>query len=93
MVVCLITFSKWIPIEFFRQKDFCETRSQGSKDELPFSGFVGIEHLLKYTDSSKGHSPEVTIVCKIWIVIIPKNSVLCMSDPSDLRIVKNRIYW
>ena len=40
--------------------------------------------------SSKGRLPELTINREIWIVIIPKNSISYLSDPSDLLIAKNR---
>ena len=40
--------------------------------------------------SSKGRLPELTINREIWIVIIPKNSISYLSDPSDLLITKNR---
>ena len=78
-------------MEFFHYKDFYQIRSDRSEGELPFSGLVGIEYLLGYRNSRKGRSPEVTIDCKISIVIIPKNSILCLSDPLDLLILENWI--
>ena len=43
-------------------------KSSRSKGELPlFSMFsvAGIEYLLRYTDYSKGQSPEITITSKV----------------------------
>ena len=48
-----------------------------------------LEHLLRYTDSSEGRSPEITITCKIEIVTIPKEYILYLVDQTNL-IVK---YW
>ena len=67
-------------------------RSYRYKGELPFSGFVSIEYLFRYTSSSKSLLPEITIICKIGIAVIPKKRILYLSgliDLSDLLIVKN----
>ena len=42
--------------------------------------------------SSRGRLAELTINREIWIVIIPKNSISYLSDPSDLLIAKKPEY-
>ena len=44
-----------------------------------------------YSNSSKGHKPEMTLPCKIGIeiVMIPKNHILYLTDLTDFLIVNN----
>ena len=49
--------------------------------------FLGIEYYLRYTDSSK-FCETCEITCEILIVIIPKNSILYLSDLTDLLLVR-----
>ena len=79
-------------IEFFTISISARSsRSDRCKGQLPFS-VLCVLHICWCIDSSKGHSSEITITSKIWIIIIHKNSILYLSDLADLSelvIVKN----
>ena len=51
-------------------------RSDRYKGELPLSGYIGVEYLLRCTGSN------ITLTYKIWIEVISKNSILHLSDLS-----------
>ena len=42
-----------------------------------------------HTHSYKDREPEITSICKIEIVMIPKNHILYLTDLTDFLIVNN----
>ena len=59
-----LSYTNWKVIDFLNDKHLCQIR-QDLKVNFYSFGFVGIDYLLKFADSSKAWSPIITITCKI----------------------------
>ena len=77
-----------IPLRFSTTRNFAGSDSLKVNFPSVYLWLLNIYRIVHILNNSQ--LLKIIITCEIWIVIIPKSSILYLSDLSDLLIAKNR---